>query len=88
MEKDRINLTETLEKTALLSSLSRTEIQSLAARTVRKHFASGERFAWSANRLVKGTAMVGVWGPIPPGRMAAQIHIGDGPYLHGHTRVE
>jgi hypothetical protein len=55
---------------------------------IGKHFASGERVAWSANRLVKGTAMVGVWGPIPPGRMAAQIHIGDGPYLHGHTRVE
>jgi CRP-like cAMP-binding protein len=42
MEKDRIDLTATLEKTALLSSLSRTEIQSLAARTVRKHFTAGE----------------------------------------------
>ena len=42
MEKDRIDLTATLERTALLSSLSRTEIQSLAARTVRKHFATGE----------------------------------------------
>jgi CRP/FNR family transcriptional regulator len=42
MEKDRIDLTATLERTALLSSLSQTEIQSLAMRTVRKHFATGE----------------------------------------------
>jgi CRP/FNR family transcriptional regulator len=42
MARERIDLAATLEKTALLSSLSRAEIQSLAARTVRKHFTSGE----------------------------------------------
>ena len=42
MASERIDLAATLEKTALLSSLSRAEIQSLAARTVRKHFTSGE----------------------------------------------
>jgi CRP/FNR family transcriptional regulator len=42
MASERIDLAATLEKTALLSSLSPAEIQSLAARTVRKHFTSGE----------------------------------------------
>ncbi|MGD0910975.1 MAG: Crp/Fnr family transcriptional regulator [Terracidiphilus sp.] len=42
MASESIDLATTLEKTALLSSLSRAEIQSLAARTVRKHFTSGE----------------------------------------------
>jgi CRP/FNR family transcriptional regulator len=41
MAIERIDLVATLEKTALLSSLSRAEIQSLAGRTVRKHFANG-----------------------------------------------
>jgi CRP-like cAMP-binding protein len=42
MASERIDLAATLEKTALLSSLSRAEIQALAARTARKHFTSGE----------------------------------------------
>lgn len=42
MSLEHIDLTTILERTALLSSLSRTEIQSLAARTVRKHFSRGE----------------------------------------------
>jgi CRP/FNR family transcriptional regulator len=42
MASERIDLAATLEKTALLSSLSRAEIQSLAARMVHKHFTSGE----------------------------------------------
>jgi CRP/FNR family transcriptional regulator len=42
MANEHIDLSATLEKTALLSSLSHTEIQSLAARTVRKHFTNGE----------------------------------------------
>ncbi len=42
MEKERIDLVDVLEKTALLSSLSRAEFQMLAARTVRKHLKSGE----------------------------------------------
>ncbi|MGA9671568.1 MAG: Crp/Fnr family transcriptional regulator [Terracidiphilus sp.] len=42
MASERIDLAATLEGTALLSSLSHAEIQLLAARTVRKHFTSGE----------------------------------------------
>ncbi|HEV2486598.1 MAG TPA: Crp/Fnr family transcriptional regulator [Terracidiphilus sp.] len=42
MERERIDLEAVLEKTALLSSLSRAEFQMLAARTVRKRFESGE----------------------------------------------
>lgn len=42
MAKEHTDLAVILEKTALLSSLSRAEFQSLAARTVRKHFKSGE----------------------------------------------
>jgi CRP/FNR family transcriptional regulator len=38
----RSDLVTILEQTALLSSLSRAEFQLLAARTVRKHFSSGE----------------------------------------------
>lgn len=38
----RIDMATTLERTALLSSLSRAEFQSLALRTVRKLFKSGE----------------------------------------------
>jgi CRP-like cAMP-binding protein len=38
----RTDLAAILEKTSLLTSLSRTEIRMLAARTVRKHFKSGE----------------------------------------------
>ena len=38
----RIDLATVLERTALLSSLSRAEFQSLALRTVRKHFKTGE----------------------------------------------
>jgi CRP/FNR family transcriptional regulator len=38
----RIDLAAVLEKTALLSSLSQSELQMLAARTVRKLFSSGE----------------------------------------------
>jgi CRP/FNR family transcriptional regulator len=42
MDKERIDLAAVLEKTALLSSLSREEFKWLAARTVRRQFKSGE----------------------------------------------
>lgn len=42
MSLQRTNLAAVLEKTALLSSLSPAELQLLAARTVRKHFSTGE----------------------------------------------
>jgi CRP/FNR family transcriptional regulator len=42
VDPERTDLTAILEKTALLSSLSRGEFQMLAARTVRKRFAGGE----------------------------------------------
>jgi CRP-like cAMP-binding protein len=42
MDRERIDLEAVLEKTALLSSLSRAEFQMLAARTVRKHLKTGE----------------------------------------------
>lgn len=54
---------------------------------VGKHFASGQRVAWTANKVLTGTARLGVWGSVPSGRLAVQINIGDGPYLHGLTRV-
>jgi hypothetical protein len=52
-----------------------------------KHFASGQRVAWSANKLIAGSARIGVWGSIPRGRVAVQINVGDGPYLHGYTEI-
>jgi CRP-like cAMP-binding protein len=42
LSTDRIDLVDVLHKTALLSSLSSTELQSLSARTVRKMFNAGE----------------------------------------------
>lgn len=51
------------------------------------HFASGQRVAWSANKLVEGSAKIGVWGLIRRGRVAVQINVGDGPDLHGHAAV-
>ncbi len=42
MASEHADLAVILEKTALLSGLSRAEFQSLAARTVRKHFKSAE----------------------------------------------
>jgi hypothetical protein len=51
------------------------------------YFASGEQVAWSANRFVEGTARIGVWGHIRPGRVIVQINVGDGPYLHGHSKI-
>ena len=42
MNPPRTDLASVLEKTALLSNLSREELQTLAARTVRKLFSSGE----------------------------------------------
>lgn len=42
MDPERLDLIAILEKTALLSSLSRGEFQMLAARTVRKRFSAGE----------------------------------------------
>jgi hypothetical protein len=52
----------------------------------RKHLSSSDRrVAWSANKLINGSVMIGVWGSIPPGRVAVTINVGDGPYLHGHS---
>ena len=42
MSPDRSELANILQKTALLSSLSRAEIESLAALTVLRHFSNGE----------------------------------------------
>ena len=42
MTTPRTDLASVLEKTALLSNLSREEVQTLAARTVRKLFSAGE----------------------------------------------
>ncbi|MDR3745586.1 MAG: Crp/Fnr family transcriptional regulator [Acidobacteriaceae bacterium] len=42
MSTERLDLASVLEKTALLSSLTTAELKLLAARTVRKHFHSGE----------------------------------------------
>lgn len=52
-----------------------------------KHFTSGQRVAWTANKVITGTAMVGVWGSLPSGRVAVQINVGDGPYVRGHTLI-
>ena len=53
----------------------------------RKRFTSGERVAWSANKVIRRSATIGVWGSIPPGRVAVTINVGNGPYLHGHSRL-
>jgi hypothetical protein len=50
-----------------------------------KRVASGGRVAWSANKVVTGSEMIGVRGPVPPGRVTVSINVGDGPYLHGHS---
>jgi hypothetical protein len=52
---------------------------------VGTRFASSERIVWSANKVITGSAVIGVWGSIPFGRLAATITVGDGPYLHGHS---
>jgi hypothetical protein len=52
---------------------------------VGKRSASGERIVWSANTVITGSAMIGVWGSIPLARLAVTINVGDGPYLHGHS---
>jgi len=57
----------------------------ITASRIGKHFTSGERVAWSANKTITGSAMIGVWGSIPPGPLAVTINVGDGPYLHGHS---
>jgi hypothetical protein len=53
----------------------------------RERFTSGERVAWSANKVIRRSAKIGVWGSIPPGRVAVTINVGNGPYLHGHSRL-
>jgi hypothetical protein len=50
-----------------------------------KRVASGGRVAWSANKVVTGSEMIGVRGPVPPGRVTVSINVGDGAYLHGHS---
>jgi CRP/FNR family transcriptional regulator len=57
MASERIDLAATLEKTALLSSLSRAETQSLAARTVRRHFTNGE-LLFSENEPCRGLHII------------------------------
>jgi hypothetical protein len=52
---------------------------------IGKHFGSGERVGWSANKVIEGSAMLGVWGSIPPGHVAVTVNVGDGPYLNGHS---
>lgn len=54
---------------------------------VGKHYRSGQRVAWSANRVIKGTVAIGVWGAIPRGRVGVTVNVGDGPNLHGHSLV-
>lgn len=59
----------------------------ITASRVGKHFSSGERVAWSANKVINRTARLGVWGSLPRGRVAVQIHVGDGPVVHAPSRV-
>lgn len=54
---------------------------------LRKHYRPGERVSWSANKVIKGIRTIGVWGPIPGGRVGVALSIGDGPNLHRQTRV-
>jgi CRP/FNR family transcriptional regulator len=57
METDRADLASVLEKSALLSSLSRPEILSLAARAVRKRFKGGE-LLFSENEACHGLHII------------------------------
>jgi hypothetical protein len=57
----------------------------LTVRRIGKHFTSGERISWSANKKITGSALVGVRGSIAPGPLAVTINVGDGPYLHART---
>jgi hypothetical protein len=59
----------------------------LTVSRVGRRFASGQRVAWSAHEVLRGSATIGVRGSIPAGRLAVAVNIGDGPYLHGHTTV-
>lgn len=54
---------------------------------VRTHFRSGERNGWTANRLLSGSARVGVRGSIPRGPVAVTIRVGDGPCVQGHSVI-
>lgn len=51
------------------------------------HFTSGERVAWTANKVTDGSATIGVRGAIPSGRVAVTISVGDGPYHRGHSEL-
>jgi hypothetical protein len=52
---------------------------------IGKRVAPGERVAWSANKVITGSGLIGVWGSIPPGPLAVTINVGDGPYLRGRS---
>ena len=50
-----------------------------------RHLKSGQRVAWTANKVIHGEAPIGVWGTIPRGRVAVTVRVGDGPYVQGHS---
>jgi hypothetical protein len=53
----------------------------------RKHYSSGERVSWSANKVLRGTETISVWGSVPRGRATVGLSVGDGPDLHGQSFV-
>ena len=57
MDTKRMDVTEVLQKTALFSSLSQSEVQSLAAKTVRKILGAGE-FLFHEGDACKGFHIV------------------------------
>jgi hypothetical protein len=52
-----------------------------------RHLPSSGHVAWSANRVLQGSAQLGVWGAIPRRRLAVAINVGDGPYVRGNTEI-
>jgi hypothetical protein len=54
---------------------------------IGENFTPDERIAWSASTVIAGSGMLSVPGPLPRGRMAVSINVGDGPYVDGYTVV-
>ncbi len=100
----RTDLAAVLEKTALLSSLSREELQTLAARTVRKLFSAGELLFSEGepcnglNIIARGTVRIfktsvngreQVLAVNVPGESVAELPVFDGgPYPASGVAIE
>lgn len=54
---------------------------------IRTRVTSGQRVAWSADKLFSGSASLAVVGRIPPGRVLVTVHVGDGPNLTARSRI-